>query len=252
VKNFYGFNRAAGRLQTFLQGHLRCFSAARALVKDKVGLEIGGPSAVFSGWYKPLPIYDDVAALDNCDISRNTAWATHSENYNFSSRRTPGKNFFVDGSDMSGVADNSYDFVLSSHNLEHFANPVKALKEWQRVTRPGGGLILVVPDHTRTFDHRRKPTLVSHMLDDFNRDTKEDDLTHLQEILDLHDLSMDPPAGSPEDFRQRSLDNYNNRCLHHHVFDEHNSKELLTQLGMTVLAVETALPFHIFLLARMQ
>lgn len=147
--------------------------------------------------------------------------------------------------------NDSYDFILSSHNLEHFANPVKALKDWQRITRPGGGLVLVLPNYTQTFDHRRKPTTVTHMLEDFDQGTPEDDLTHLPEILQTHDLSMDPLAGSAEEFRQRSLNNFTSRCLHHHVFSEANSRELLTKIGMEVLAVETALPFHIFLLARM-
>jgi hypothetical protein len=89
------------------------------------------------------------------------------------------------------------------------------------------------------------------MFVDFDRDTQEDDLTHLPEILSKHDLNIDQPAGSPEEFRERSLNNFANRCLHHHVFNEDNSRELLTHIGMEVLAVETALPFHIFLLARM-
>ena len=38
------------------------------------------------------------------------------------------------------------------------------------------------------------------MLDDFSHDTQEDDLTHLPEILQLHDLSMDPPAGMRNNF----------------------------------------------------
>jgi hypothetical protein len=62
---------------------------------------------------------------------------------------------------------------------------------------------------------------------------------------------MDLPAGTPEEFRERSLNNFTNRCLHHHVFNEMNSRELLAQAGMEVLAVDTALPHHIFLLARM-
>ena len=88
------------------------------------------------------------------------------------------------------------------------------------------------------------------MLEDFTRNTQEDDLTHLEEILSLHDLKMDPAAGTPDNFRERSLRNFENRCLHHHVFDVHNSRELLTAVGMEVLAVEQALPFHIFLLTR--
>jgi hypothetical protein len=88
------------------------------------------------------------------------------------------------------------------------------------------------------------------MLEDFERDTQEDDLTHLPEILDKHDISMDPGSDSAEGFHRRSLDNFNNRCLHHHVFDETNSRELLTRCGMEVLVVEASLPCHIFLLAR--
>ncbi len=93
------------------------------------------------------------------------------------------------------------------------------------------------------------PTSVDHMLEDFRQDTQEDDLTHLPEILEKHDLSRDPGAGSIEEFRRRSLDNFHNRCLHHHVFDETNSRELLSRCGMNVVAVESA-DFHIFLLAQ--
>jgi len=117
--------------------------------------------------------------------------------------------------------------------------------------RPGGALVLVLPNYSRTFDHRREPTPISHMIQDFNQNTQEGDLTHLPEILHAHDLSMDLPAGTPEEFRESSLNNFVNRCLHHHVFNEVNSRELLTEAGMDVLAVETALPYHIFLLARM-
>lgn len=245
------FNRIMNHARILCQGRLSCFDLAASLVKDKTGLEIGGPSAVFREWYRPLPIYDQIGCLDNCDFSKTTTWASHAEAYIFSSRKSPGKNIFCDASSLPEITNDSYDFVLSSHNLEHLANPVRALKEWQRVTRTGGGLILVLPNYAKTFDHRRVPTSVSHMIDDFDRNTQENDLTHLPEILRSHDLTMDPLAGTMEEFRQRSLNNFTNRCLHHHVFDENNSQALLTEIGMDVLAVETALPFHIFLLARM-
>jgi SAM-dependent methyltransferase len=233
----------------FIRVRLRCFRAVRPLVDGKRGLEIGGPSAVFEGGLRRLPIYPRVESLDNCDFSRDTTWASHQESYTFSTEKAPGKNIFQDASNLSSVTDHTYDFILSSHNLEHFANPVKALQEWKRVTRPGGGLILVLPNYSETFDHRRTPTSVDHMFEDFRQDTQEDDLTHLPEILEKHDLSMDPLAGSADEFRRRSLDNFSNRCLHHHVFDTANSRELLTRCGMSVLAVEAA-DFHIFLAAR--
>ncbi len=243
-------DRALLKVRILMQGRLACLDLARSMVSDKAGLEIGGPSAVFRDSGGPLPIYRHVGSLDNCDISSQTTWASHSDAYTFCPGKTPGKNIFCDGSDLAVVADNSYDFVLSSHNLEHFANPIRALKEWQRVTRPDGSLILVLPNHVHTFDHMRKPTAVEHMVADFELDTQEDDLTHLPEIMQCHDLGMDRPAGSREEFYRRSLNNFSNRCLHHHVFDESNRAALLRRVGLTVLAVETALAFHIFLLAQ--
>jgi SAM-dependent methyltransferase len=241
--------RTKDAVRFLINVRLRCFRAVRPLVDGKRGLEIGGPSVVFEGGLRQLPIYPRVESLDNCDVSRDTTWASHQEFYTFSAKKPPGQSIFRDASNLSSIASHSYDFILSSHNLEHFANPVKALEEWKRVTRPGGGLILVLPNYSKTFDHRRTPTRVDHMFEDFRRDTQEDDLSHLPEILDKHDLSLDPGAGSAEEFRRRSLDNVNNRCLHHHVFDERNSRELLTRCGMNVVAVESA-DFHIFLVAR--
>jgi predicted SAM-dependent methyltransferase len=254
-------SRAKRRLSLILQGRLRCFNLALSLVEGKSGLEIGGPTDIFQTWYfpsrlhgwqSPLAIYDRLGSLDNCNFSRQTMWATHNESYRFSANKAPGKVIIADGSDLTPVADHSYDFVLSSHNLEHFANPVKALKEWKRVTRPNGALILVLPDYRRTFDHRRTPTSVQHMLDDFSRNTGEDDTTHVPEVLQLHDVKRDGTlkTQSYEELHRRSIDNLANRSLHHHVFDESNSEELLKEVGLDVLAIELALPYHMFILSR--
>jgi SAM-dependent methyltransferase len=47
---------------------------------------------------------------------------------------------------LRGVADNTYDFVHSSHCLEHMRDVVEALQNWVRVLKPGGHLIVTVPD----------------------------------------------------------------------------------------------------------
>lgn len=233
-----------------LQGSLRCSQTAVRLLENKSGLEIGGPSEVFR-MERLLPVYSHIQNLDNCDFSSSTTWAKHSTSFVFGPGKVAGKNIFCDGSNLAVIPDRSYDFVLSSHNLEHFANPLKALTEWRRVTRPGGVLVLVLPNYRHTFDHRRKPTPVSHMMADFKANTLETDLSHLPDILANHDLELDPAAGTLEQFRERSLANFENRCLHHHVFNERNAHEFLTAAGLNVLAVETAWPFHIFAIAEM-
>jgi len=253
--------RARTRLLTLLQGRARCFPLALSLVEGKRGLEIGGPSEAFlfsqkpsryRGWKTPLPIYDRVGSLDNCVFSSDTLWAAHQETYQFSSRKSPGRTIIAEGSALSCIPDHTYEFVLSSHNLEHFANPVKALKEWKRITRPNGALILMLPDYRRTFDHRRPPTRVDHMFEDYVNNVGEEDATHVPEVLQMHDLDMDITlkAHTFEELRVRSMSNLANRCLHHHVFDEVNSAELLTRVGLEILALELAFPCHILILSR--
>lgn len=47
---------------------------------------------------------------------------------------------------MKGVDNESFDFVHSSHCLEHMHDPREALRNWLRILRPGGHLIITVPD----------------------------------------------------------------------------------------------------------
>ncbi len=47
---------------------------------------------------------------------------------------------------MKSVEDNQFDFVHSSHCLEHMRDPYVALKNWFRILKPGGYLIILVPD----------------------------------------------------------------------------------------------------------
>jgi SAM-dependent methyltransferase len=238
-----------GTVATIAKRPVRSTAVFREQVLGGKGLEIGGPSPFFRTF---LPIYECIASLDNCVFASDTVWEGRvTETFVYYPAKPPGRNYIIDGVDLGRFPDDSYDFVLSCHNLEHIANPVKALKDWIRVTKLGGSIILVLPDRRRTFDHRRSPTPVSHMLEDYARNLAEDDLTHLEEILSKHDLRRDPGAGSWENFRQRSLNNSQLRCLHHHVFDTNNLSELMETLGLTVKVVETIRPFHIAVLARM-
>ena len=47
---------------------------------------------------------------------------------------------------MRGVEDHSVDFVHSSHCLEHLYSPSEGLRNWLRIVRPGGHVVVTVPD----------------------------------------------------------------------------------------------------------
>ncbi len=61
--------------------------------------------------------------------------------------------------------NNTLDYVLSSHVIEHFYDPVKALREWHRVVKPGGYLFVIAPHKDRTFDKPREVTPVKELID---------------------------------------------------------------------------------------
>jgi SAM-dependent methyltransferase len=58
--------------------------------------------------------------------------------------------------------DDAVDFVLASHVIEHFPDPIRALEEWVRVARRY--VVLVVPHRDRTFDRDRELTPVEEFV----------------------------------------------------------------------------------------
>jgi SAM-dependent methyltransferase len=48
--------------------------------------------------------------------------------------------------ELPWFADESLDFIFSSHCLEHFVDPVKSVKDMRRTLKTGGHLIVLLPD----------------------------------------------------------------------------------------------------------
>ncbi|MFH1615919.1 MAG: class I SAM-dependent methyltransferase [Planctomycetota bacterium] len=55
---------------------------------------------------------------------------------------------------LEGIEDSEFDFVYSSHTLEHLDDAEVGLKNWWRVIKPGGYLILYLPE--RNLYERKK------------------------------------------------------------------------------------------------
>jgi len=228
------------------------FATLRKFFQNKTGMEIGGASAVFT---EPglFPIYPIALRVDNCNFGNRTVWEgviEEGHTFQFDPKKFPGQQYIAEATDLEIIPSANYDFLLSSHVIEHIANPILALTEWVRILKDDGVLVLLLPHKDGTFDHRRPVTTMQHLIEDFNAGMAEDDLTHMPEIMALHDLERDPEAGDFGAFKSRSEKNFENRCFHHHVFDTHLAVSLVDYMGLQILAVEAIRPMHILVLAQ--
>lgn len=203
--------------------------------RDKCGIEIGGPSDCFRT-DNILPLYPVIKGLDGVNFSETTLWSDADKEYDeYKYDHRVGRQYISDAVSLDTINSHDYDFVIACNSLEHIANPILALKEWLRIINDQGLILLVLPNKLLNFDHKRDITTIEHLIEDYTNRTSEDDLYHLDEILKNHDLELDPQAGSIEEFRERSMDNYNNRALHHHVFDMELLREIFRYLGIQII-----------------
>ena len=201
--------------------------------ENKYGCEIGGPTNIAE------IIYKHSINMDNVVFQIDTTWHSHSQEYNYYKDKK-GKVIINDSVDIHHVASTHYDFVFSSHTLEHIANPLKAIREWLRIIKPCGHIIMIVPEKSECFDHKREYSKFSTLLTQYEKNVGEDDLSTLPDILRFHDLRRDPWAGSFENFTKRSLDNYHNRCLHHYVYNDDLLMEICNFFKCEFIYTETS------------
>ncbi len=234
-------------LQRVFNPSLSGFNKIESFFADKTGIEIGGPSNMFKSG-SLMPVYPLAKKIDGCNFSSHTEWEgeiKEGETYQYESGKY-GHQFICDGVDVPIIPKHKYEFVLSCNNLEHIANPLKAVNNWIQLLQPEGGVIvLILPKKEANFDHRRPTTTFQHLLNDYENNIGEDDLTALEEVLKYHDLRLDPLAGGKENFRTRSEDNFNNRCLHHHVYDMNVLEAICNYFKLDVLFKETRVTDYI-------
>jgi len=63
------------------------------------------------------------------------------------------------------VDDATYDFVFSSHCLEHLGDYYSALEEWTRILKPGGVMLLYLPHRNMEYwwpQNNRKHRRICH------------------------------------------------------------------------------------------
>lgn len=104
----------------------------------------------------PEAICLDRAELDPLRSKLPCPWPTH---------------IVGDAARLVWFADARLDYVYSSHVLEDFRDTATVLKEWLRVIKPGGYLVLYLPDQQRYqahCDRRGVPPNPAHIYPQFS------------------------------------------------------------------------------------
>jgi SAM-dependent methyltransferase len=102
-----------------------------------------------------------------------------------------------DGEQLTTVPDESQDFIVANHFLEHCEDPIGAIGSHLRKLKPGGILFYAVPDKRYTFDFRRPRTPLEHMISDHEQGSERSRGEHYEEWArlvtgvesDAHDLN---------------------------------------------------------------
>lgn len=104
--------------------------------------------------------YPHFIGIDNIDIKDPAIEAHDLYGYRLS------QDVKSDATDLSLFASKSMDFVFSSHLLEHLKDTEKTLKEWWRVLKVGGNLVLYLP-HPDFYPKRGEPGSNPEHIHDF-------------------------------------------------------------------------------------
>jgi SAM-dependent methyltransferase len=96
---------------------------------------------------------------------------------------------------LATIPEASQDFIVANHFLEHCEDPIRTIETHLGKLKPGGILFYAVPDMRYTFDHRRPPTPLDHMITDHERGPERSRAEHYDEWTRL---VVDEDAPSPD------------------------------------------------------
>src|SRR5712692_1683247 len=211
-------------------------SAMREDPRSVIGRTLSGDVLEIGPGHEPFPIAPG-ARVRYADRSvkggRDKNWPELAE-----SPRGPQTDFNID-LDVDGLApisDCSLDAVIASHVIEHLANPIAALREFERVLRPRGRLILVVPDRHLTFDSVRQSTPLEYVLTKFHQGVTEVGDEEIKEFCSAiyYQPPIHPPAvrewHNPQRLNAELLELHRRRSIHAHCWSPEEFASLVAGL----------------------
>jgi SAM-dependent methyltransferase len=127
-----------------------------------------------------------------------------------------------DGERLTTVPDESQDFIIANHFLEHCEDPIGTIGSHLRKLKPGGILFYAVPDKRYTFDFRRPITPLEHMISDHEQGPQHSRREHYEEWVRVVQDETGP--GAEDQACELEATGYS---IHMHVWTEAEFLELM-------------------------
>ena len=128
-------------------------------------IEIGGPTSYLSVYH----VFRSVVVIDSPDRLANRELEDGQEiSFTAGGHEQSAVFFARHAESLEGIGGGLFGALLACHVSEHSVDPLRVLHEWDRVLRPGGYLVLILPFAPKTMDKHRPVTTSQRLLQLFH------------------------------------------------------------------------------------
>jgi len=125
---------------------------------------------------------------------------------------------------LSKFDDNSKDYIIINHVLEHLVNPIMIISEAFRVLKKGGCIALAIPDKDYTFDKHRPLTFFEELKRKYRDDRRKSDI---YDFLDIARYVHPHQINLPHKELEIVLKEYQDRKEHLNIWTSKSFKTFL-------------------------
>lgn len=149
-------------------------------------------------------------------VDRLTVAALRSQYQELAKEKLVEADIIDEGERLTTIRDNSQDFVIANHFVEHCQDPISALANMLRVLRDGGILYLAIPDKRHSPDLDRPITSNEHLLRDYRDGPSWSKRQHFEEWVRLWTYERRQDADAVEKRVRELMDM--DYSIHYHVW----------------------------------
>lgn len=181
------------------------------------GIEIGA----FCSPFPTNPRINKIIYLDKRSHADLIEWRNKDPNVS-NDAFIPPVDIIDTSASLESVESNQFDFLVSSHQLEHVYCPINSILNHIRIVKVNGYVIYAIPLNNNPIDKDRVPTSFDHMMNHFFDCDSVPIEDHFDEYLRVVDKMIDP-SKRKERIKEMIRDNAD---IHFHCWNVEGIKDL--------------------------